>query len=119
MVGGLREITLADKTSAEDKRRHQRHEISKPVRARVGGQQGEGTTRDISAGGAALDIDIDVKVDDLLELDIDDVGFMEGQMSRSLDDGFAVRFVDLNDEEEEQLLADLEDLKSSMDLDDI
>lgn len=110
---------MADENGSAEKRRHTRHQIAKPVRARSGDREGAGVTRDISAGGASLDLDLELGADDKLELDIEDVGFMESQLARPLDDGYAVRFIDINDEEEEQLLAELEDLKSSIDIDEI
>ena len=109
---------MADDTNDSEHRAHPRHQIKKLVRARAGDRQGEGHTRDISASGAALDIDLEVEVDEKLELDIEDVGFLASEMARNLDDGFAVRFIDLDDEEEEFLIAELSGMKSSTDFDD-
>ena len=110
---------MADSEQGENKRRHRRYDIHKPVRAKSGGREGTGETLDISAGGAAIDVDIEVENDEILELDIEDVGYMASQVARPLDDGFAVRFVDLEEEDEEHLIAELEDLKASMDLDEL
>ena len=110
---------MADSEKGENKRRHRRYDIHKPVRAKSGSREGTGETRDISAGGAAIDVDLEVQEDDILELDIEDVGYLASQVARPLDDGFAVRFVDLEEEDEENLIAELEELKASMDLDDI
>lgn len=110
---------MADSEQGENKRRHQRYDIHKPVRAKSGNREGTGETLDISAGGAAIDVDLEVEDDEVLELDIEDVGFIASQVARPLDDGFAVRFVDLEEEDEEHLIAELEDLKASMDLDEL
>lgn len=106
---------MADITNQDENRRHPRHRINKAVKAKSGGRQGTGMTRDISASGAAIDVDIELEEDELLELDIEDVGYMASQVARPLDDGFAVRFVDLEEEDEEQLLAELESLRDSID----
>ena len=110
---------MADSETKDNKRRHPRHRIEKSVRAKAGNREGAGKTRDISASGAALDVDMELEEDELIELDIEDVGFMASQVARPLDDGFAVRFVDLEDEDEEHLIAELEDIKASMDVDDL
>lgn len=106
---------MADITNENEHRRHPRHPINKAVKAKSGNRQGTGVTRDISASGAAIDFDMEVAENELLELDIEDVGYMASQVARPLDDGFAVRFVDLEDEDEENLLAELESLHASID----
>lgn len=106
-------------TASDEKRRHPRHNIQKPIQAtvRARGQTWEGETRDISAGGAALAVDdhtFTVLDDEKIELDIEDVGYMNAQMARNLDDGMAVRFIDLDDDDTENLLGELADLEASI-----
>jgi hypothetical protein len=103
-------------TDGTDKRRHKRIPTDRPARARLGedGDEFDIYLKDVSGGGAAFGADQDIPDDELLELEIDDVGVMAAEMSRSLDDGMAVRFVDIDEQEEEMLMADLARLDSSM-----
>ncbi len=105
---------MAASQNNEDRRRHQRHPIRKPVRAKLGENTHAGATRDISAGGASIvwvELLEEVLDDDAyLDLDIDDVGYLSGQVARSFDDGVAVRFMDIDEEEEERLISELSDI---------
>ncbi len=107
----------------ENKRRHRRMVIDQPARARKGQDGGniDIQLRDVSAGGAAFDVDDDEDLfdEEILELEIDDVGVMSAEFSRTADDGVAVRFVDIDDQEEEMLLADLERFGGSIKMDDL
>lgn len=97
---------MSEDTSGHKKRRP-RHKIKRPVRASGNGVERDGHVRDISGSGAALEIESAWDDDDLLDLDIDDIGEMSGRVARSFDDGIGVRFVDINDDEEEELVEDL------------
>ncbi|MBT3916123.1 MAG: PilZ domain-containing protein [Rhodospirillaceae bacterium] len=99
---------MSEQSDFAEKRRHKRHKVPNSVKAKINDQEVEATLLDVSAGGAALDMQRDVKPDDPIELMIDDVGEISATVSRSLDDGVAVRFMDIDDDEEEMLLADLE-----------
>lgn len=105
---------MASSDKSEERRRHPRHPIRKTVRARVGEGTHLGATTDISAGGVAVDwhevLADDLDEEDYLDLDIEDVGYMSGQVTRSLDDGVAVRFMDIDEEEEERLISHLADI---------
>ena len=89
------------------KQRRPRHKIKKPVRASGNGIERDGHVRDISGTGAALEIESAWGDDDLLDLDIDDIGEMSGRVARSFEEGIGVRFVDINDDEEDELVEDL------------
>lgn len=91
-----------------EKRQHKRLKAPNEITAKINNEEIEATLFDISAGGAALDLGRNVKPEDPIELIIEDVGELNATVSRSLDDGVAVRFVDIDDDEEEMLLADLE-----------
>lgn len=112
---------MASSDKGKERRRHLRHPIRKTVRARVGEGTHLGATTDISAGGAAIDwhkaLEDDLDEKSYLDLDIEDVGYLSGQVTRSLDDGVAVRFMDIDEEEEEKLISDLEDINREVCLD--
>ena len=93
---------------SKEKRRHKRLKAPNAVRATINDEEIETTLLDVSAGGAALDLQQDFNPDDPIGLVIDDIGEFNATVSRSLDDGVAVRFLDIDDDEEEMLLADLE-----------
>ncbi len=92
----------------DEKRRHKRMKVANAAQAIVNDEAQNVQIRDVSAGGASIEIDHDLETDDTVELQIEDVGELNAQVSRSLDDGIAVRFVDIDDQEEDMLLADLE-----------
>ena len=98
---------MADEDNGADRRRHPRHDIRKPVRAKVGDRTHEAETVNISASGVALETEAEFDDEEYLDLDIEDVGFLAGSVLRSFDDGVAVRFVDIDDEEEDRLLDEL------------
>tara|TARA_B100000315_G_scaffold260369_1_gene321194 strand:- start:3012 stop:3344 length:333 start_codon:yes stop_codon:yes gene_type:complete len=99
---------MSDQNDFAEKRRHKRLKAPNNVTAKINDEEIDVTLRDVSAGGAALDLKHEAKPDDSIELMIDDVGQLSATVSRSLDDGVAVRFMDIDDDEEEMLLADLE-----------
>jgi len=99
---------MSDQSDFDEKRRHKRVKPANSVKAKVNDEEIEATLLDVSAGGAALDLQSELNPDDSIELMIDDVGELNATVSRSLDDGVAVRFMDIDDDEEEMLLADLE-----------
>jgi c-di-GMP-binding flagellar brake protein YcgR len=99
---------MSDQSGFAEKREHKRLKAPNSVIAKINDQEIEATLLDISAGGAALDLGTEVNVDDSIDLMIDDVGELSATVSRSLDEGIAVRFLDIDDDEEEMLLADLE-----------
>ena len=74
------------------KQRRPRHKIKKPVRASGNGIERDGHVRDISGTGAALEIESAWGDDDLLDLDIDDIGEMSGRVARSFEE--AVQMVE-------------------------
>jgi len=104
-----------------DQRRHPRLVISKSVRAIAVNVKTTGMLVDISASGAAIDLDgeLDTYPDDEteIELEIDDISPLAGYVARSFEEGLAVEF-DLNQEEEDQLLSEVMQICNEMNLDD-
>ena len=113
---------MAATGGAEDKRRHPRHAVSKKITARVEGANDneiDALLRDVSAGGASVAGAFELENDDSLELEIEDVGVFGAEVARSFDEGIGVRFVDIDEIEEEQLLSDLADLDLQIRTDDL
>ncbi len=104
-----------------DQRRHPRVAISKSLRARAANYEGAGSLIDISAGGAAVDladdVDFDPSDDIEVELNIEDITPVSGRIARSFEEGFAVTF-DLDQEEEDLLLAEVMQIHNDMQPDD-
>jgi len=97
-----------------EKRQHKRIKSDLPVIARNhNNDEIEGKLLDISGGGASLEIG-DFDDADSLELEIADVGVLSAEISRSGEDSIGVRFVDIDEQEEEMLLADLARLDGSV-----
>lgn len=104
-----------------DQRRHPRIAISKSVLATAKDMKATGTVVDISASGVAIELggDLDAYLEDdaEIELNIDDMSPLAGYVARSFEEGLAVEF-DLNQEEEDQLLAEVMQIHNEMILDD-
>ncbi len=103
-----------------DKRRHARHAISKPARAVAGSRELAGSVTNMSAGGAALQLDSpaeDVDEDALIDLYIDDMEPLPGHLARTFEDGIAVEF-DLDEAEEDRLLAEVMEMRNAMRMED-
>ena len=104
-----------------DQRRYPRVAISKSLRARADSYEAEGSLIDISAGGAAVGLADDLDFDALdnleVELDIEDMTPVDGRIARSFDEGFAVVF-DLDQAEEDLLLAEVMQIHNDMKPDD-
>ena len=94
--------------SADEKRRNKRMKVSNSAQAIVSDEAQDVQIGDVSAGSASIGFDHNLAAEDTVELLIDDVGELNAQVSRSLDDGVALRIVVIDDEEEDMLLADLE-----------
>ena len=107
-----RVVDMEDDEKGNDKRRHPRIAVSKSVRATKDVKEYEGEIKDISASGAALVVDAELDDEDLVALDIENMSQLSGRVARLFDDGFAVEF-DMDDEEEDRLLAELTGLHNA------
>ncbi len=100
-----------------ERRRQTRYKVDKPVTFRDGADEHHGRMTDISTGGAAVNVE-DVETlfdeDQALELEVDDIGHLHGNVVRTLDDGFAMSF-DHDEEGEEQLISEITGIRSGAD----
>jgi len=99
---------MSEQSDFAEKRQHKRLKVPNSITAKINDEEIDATLLDVSAGGASLGLSKDVNVNDPIEISIDDVGELNATVSRSLDDSVAVRFLDIDDDEEEMLLANLE-----------
>ncbi len=97
---------MVDSNSDQNRRRHRRTAVTRPVRAKSGSREHLGATKDISVGGAALELDGKLEDEDLVELDIENMSPVSGRVARWFDDGFAIEF-DIGEDEEARLLAEI------------
>ena len=99
-----------------NKRRHARRAVSRPARAVAGARELTGAVTDLSAGGAALHLDFPAEnfdEDALIDLYIEDMDPLPGHLARTFEDGIAVEF-DLDEAEEDRLLAEVMDMHDAM-----
>ncbi|HSR55746.1 MAG TPA: PilZ domain-containing protein [Alphaproteobacteria bacterium] len=71
-------------TDESDKRRHPRHEIPIEGVLRSGGQEAPCKVRNMSAGGALLEVEIPLRPGHLVTVDLPDIGSHEARVVRIL-----------------------------------
>jgi hypothetical protein len=99
-----------------NKRRHARRAVSRPARAVAGARELTGAVTDLSAGGAALHLDSPAEnlgEDALIDLYIEDMDPLPGHLARTFEDGIAIEF-DLDEAEEDRLLAEVMEMHNAM-----
>lgn len=84
---------------SQDKRRHERIPISEPASLKTGDDEYEGTLKDVSQGGAAVEFDfpmgkssINFDIGNNLEVTSESVDHRKGRVVRHYDKGFGVKF---------------------------
>ncbi|HEC14429.1 MAG TPA: PilZ domain-containing protein [Rhodospirillales bacterium] len=80
--------------TGRERRRHPRHAIVKKVRTRHNSKEHKGRTKDISAGGIAVEPNVNMGPGDAVEVAIDDLGVFHGMVARAAEDSdfFAITF---------------------------
>ncbi|MDP6787940.1 MAG: PilZ domain-containing protein [Rhodospirillales bacterium] len=86
-----------------DKRRHPRYRLEGRVRARVGGEEHEGRLKNVSGGGALIDMPEPLENDLFVELHLEGLGRLPGRVVRGRENEIAVKFT--VDEDEEKRIA--------------
>lgn len=88
---------MASATSTADKRRHLRHSVNEPCRARLENGEFVGAVVNMSVSGAAIHLDIELDVDPdpgaIIELHIKRIGMIRTRVVRALIGGVAVEFL--------------------------
>ncbi len=103
--------------TSDERRTDRRFAIVRAVRAITGRWTRTGTTKDLSAGGAALSLHGEVAVGDRIGLDIEDVGRVTGRVTRFADESIAVAF-DVEPETKDEVAAAVGRLHRAMGFDD-
>jgi len=93
----------------QERRKHKRIKIDKTVTIRDGVAEHSGRVVDISSSGAAVSMENSedhFEDDQDLELELEEIGTLTGNVVRTLDDGFAMSF-DLDEEGEDRLISEI------------
>ncbi|MDA0240706.1 MAG: PilZ domain-containing protein [Proteobacteria bacterium] len=89
----------------KEKRQSPRVNITTWVRAATGGRECVGRIVDLSRSGAAIEIDLDAKPDERLDLDIKDVACLGARVVRPGNQRIAVSFEGCTEVQQENLNA--------------
>lgn len=94
---------MNNSNDGSEKRRSPRVNITTWVRAATGSGECVGRIVDLSNTGAAIEIDLDAKQNDHLELDIKDVACLEARVVRPENQRIAVTFEGCNETQQASL----------------
>ncbi|MBE7636971.1 hypothetical protein GUA87_08960 [Sneathiella sp. P13V-1] len=90
-------------TSTTNRRQHKRILVSSPTKVQSGDNEYSGRILNISAGGAGIQMDVQLHDNSQITVNIDDVGMIPAKVVRNLQDGVAVKFM-LSEEKEQQFI---------------
>lgn len=86
-------MTEANQLKGRERREHDRFVIKKRVELSTSTEKFDGVLRDISVGGAAIQVRAPLYEAHIVSIDINDLGAYEGQILRSIDeDLYALEF---------------------------
>ena len=100
----------------DERRRWHRHAIEKTADVKANGAPYAGKTKDISAGGASVDVELDDLGDVSVEISIDDIGEYDAAVVRQWDKGVALIF-DIEEDDQYALQEELEAFRRENDFD--
>ena len=102
--------------SGAEQRRHVRCTVYEPCLAAVNSQEYSGAVVDMSVGGAAVRLEVEIEVqpapDTPMRLQIEGIGWLRTRVVRTMLDGVAVEF-DIGPGEEGHLVAALQQVLSN------
>lgn len=96
-------------TSTTNRREHKRIIVSNPTKVQSGDAEYSGRILNISAGGAGIQMDVQLHDNSQITVNIDDVGMIPAKVVRNLKDGVAVKFM-LSEEKEKQFIDMIENI---------
>ncbi len=102
--------------NGDDRRRWRRLAIEKAAEVKANGAPYAGTTKDISAGGASIDVEIEALGEESVELSIDEFGDFDASVVRQWDTGVVLMF-DIDEDHRYALQEELEAFRRENDLD--
>ncbi len=101
---------MAMAAETDERRRHLRHSVNEPCRARFEGGEYVGAVVNMSVSGAAIHLDLELDIDPepgaIIELDIQHIGLIRTRAVRTLIGGVAVEFL-FNPADDRALIAKL------------
>lgn len=110
---GFKSLFGEDETPKQEHRRFDRMALNSAVTVFDGERRREGRISDISGNGARVSMSSELEALDgppeegrYVDMDIEDVEYLGGQVVRRSKDGFAVRF-DLDDDESKSLAVEI------------
>jgi len=89
--------------SAANRREHKRIIVSSPTKVDVGDGEYSGRILNISAGGAGIQLDVQLKDQSQIKVNIQDLGMIPATVVRKMRDGVAVKF-QLSEDREKQFI---------------
>ncbi len=100
-----------------EKRQHQRFDIERTIRAVANGELRLGRVKELSARSAAIHLDQPLEEGTKITLDIEDVGSFSGHVSGPPRDGIVPVVFDIDEKEEDHLIAEIMKIYNNMSLD--
>ena len=104
--------------SSIERRLNQRFDIERTLRAVANGELRLGRVTEVSAASAAIHLDQPLEEGTEITLDIEDLGSFSGHVVGPPRDGLVPVKFDLDEKEEDHLIAEIMRIYNSMDLDD-
>ena len=96
-------------TESENRREHKRILISKPTLVKTGEQEFNGRILNISAGGAGISLDVQLKDNTRITVNIEDIGMIPARVVRNMKDGVGVKF-EISEEKEARFISQITDI---------
>lgn len=90
-------------SGSENRREHKRIIVSKPAVVKSGEAEYNGKILNISAGGAGISLDVQLKDNSRITVNIENMGMIPARVVRSMQDGVAVKF-ELSEEKEQKFI---------------
>ena len=102
-----------------DRRVHQRFDIERTLRAVANGELRLGRVKEVSASAAAIHLDQPLEEGTKITLDIKDLGSFSGQVAGPPRDGLVPIKFDIDEKEEDHLIAEIMKIYNGMSLEDL
>lgn len=90
-------------SAVDNRREHRRILVSKPTKIAEGNQEFNGSILNISAGGAGIRLDVQLRDSTQITVDIENVGAIPAKVVRQMQDGVGVKF-QLSKEKEQRFI---------------
>ena len=104
--------------SSSERRLNQRSDIERTLRAVANGELRLGRITEVSAASAAIHLDQTLEEGTEITLAIEDIGSFSGHVAGPPRDGLVPIKFDLDEKEEDHLIAEIMGIYNSLDLDD-